>query len=1128
MTLRRLSADDIFISYSRKDGSTYALGLADALMKQGFSCFLDRFGTDSDRSLPASLISRLKNCAMLVVVATSGAGESEAISYEISEFSRANGSSRIVPVDFGRTIENARWQPQVVGLAAESEMAGAIVNGNPSPQVIKRIEKAFSYTRSKQRLRRYTLLAGTLLVVSVVASMASFLFAREQLAQARAAKDEAHRQRLLADKERARAEGERESAGEARNEAAAQAQLALAAEGERFKSEAKAREAEHKTATAERMADSARRSQQVAETREREATANAARQEKIGASLRLAAQGEIRLGDRLDLGLLLNAGALSVYDTYETRHGLLKALQHSPRLLSYLDFGLRDLPFRSEDVLLSPDEKVLAVRSEAGLKLLEVVTGREIFSVPEANPSDFTFCSGGREMALGFYGEIHMLNVNDQRTTRALKLGNAPIFNLACDPAGKYMAFTYDYGGAVYLIELNDSGTAVELENSRRNITGPGRPLAFSPDGKLLAAVGRIGQTVLVWDVETKKLQDGWPDGGDKFERPEHVAFSPDGKTIFTVSSDRKKLVTWDVSGRRQLRELDLDAAVACIAVSPAGDLFAVGGERGTIVLWDTANMEEVERLSAGRTDAVKRLTFTNDGQKLIALAGEVLVWDLSDDQHLGTELGDPAGGWLSLAFSPDGRYIASADPTDELLTLRDMRTGKAIKWPSPKPTSAVGRMSFSRDGKILATVMNEQPGSETVVQLWEVGTGRLLGEPYKAGNQRLDDIALSPDGKLLAVSGGSVLTFWDVETRRQRGTPFNTFDVESPYEEELSGDANASAVAENKEIRRLVFSPDGELLACGTVGGDIYLLDLRTVKLAGAMSVQTERYLGLTPALAFSPDGKLLASNSGDPSKVIFWDIDSRKRVRELTYPGFRMLIAAVAFSPDGRLLATAGGLMGVTGEGGYAIILWDAAAGQPLGQPLARHSYPISHLAFNSSCEGCRDADRLIAADQTGSLRLWDVNVVSWQRRACAIANRRLSDHEKSFYFSGDPLQELCPTVPDFAALTSLPSATGRRVAARRTSQQGDENEDAGASGEPLRVRLLSMVSGLMEEATPASRFAEDLKATEDEWAEVIGLIKMHYDLDVPVEDTKKLIRVKDLFDYIQQRMNAGRSPK
>src|SRR5262245_60754571 len=68
MRFRYPFADDIFISYARRDSSTYATGLADELTKLGFSCFIDRLGTEANPELPDSLRHKLRSCSLLVVV----------------------------------------------------------------------------------------------------------------------------------------------------------------------------------------------------------------------------------------------------------------------------------------------------------------------------------------------------------------------------------------------------------------------------------------------------------------------------------------------------------------------------------------------------------------------------------------------------------------------------------------------------------------------------------------------------------------------------------------------------------------------------------------------------------------------------------------------------------------------------------------------------------------------------------------------------------------------------------------------------------------------------------------------------------------------------------------------------
>ena len=99
--LSRLDADDIFISYSRKDGSAYVKGLDAALSKRGFSCFTDKRGTDAGPIPPQTLFRKIRGCKTLVLLATPCAlANPKHIASEVTEFANANGTSRIVSVSF--------------------------------------------------------------------------------------------------------------------------------------------------------------------------------------------------------------------------------------------------------------------------------------------------------------------------------------------------------------------------------------------------------------------------------------------------------------------------------------------------------------------------------------------------------------------------------------------------------------------------------------------------------------------------------------------------------------------------------------------------------------------------------------------------------------------------------------------------------------------------------------------------------------------------------------------------------------------------------------------------------------------------------------------------------------------
>src|SRR5918912_3103063 len=99
MAFRFLPADDIFISYPRQGASTYASGLADELIKRGFSPFVDKFDTKPSPVLTDELRHKIRECKMLIVIGTRRAGTRPIIEDEIREYLKT-GRQTIVPIDF--------------------------------------------------------------------------------------------------------------------------------------------------------------------------------------------------------------------------------------------------------------------------------------------------------------------------------------------------------------------------------------------------------------------------------------------------------------------------------------------------------------------------------------------------------------------------------------------------------------------------------------------------------------------------------------------------------------------------------------------------------------------------------------------------------------------------------------------------------------------------------------------------------------------------------------------------------------------------------------------------------------------------------------------------------------------
>lgn len=173
-----------------------------------------------------------------------------------------------------------------------------------------------------------------------------------------------------------------------------------------------------------------------------------------------------------------------------------------------------------------------------------------------------------------------------------------------------------------------------------------------------------------MWDVASGKETAFAPDDSDLCVGA--VAFSPDSKMLAGGSRD-EKIRLWAVSTGKKIATFEGHVeGVPSVAFSPDGRTLASGGADMTVRLWEVATGKNAATLR-GHTNSVTSVEFSPDGKTLAsgnsfmggetrrsAVTGEIRLWDMATGKNTAILQAGAGEGFLSLAFSPDGKLLAS------------------------------------------------------------------------------------------------------------------------------------------------------------------------------------------------------------------------------------------------------------------------------------------------------------------------------------------------------------------------------------------------------------------------------------------------------------------------------------
>ncbi|MGD9128350.1 MAG: hypothetical protein PVH19_13315, partial [Planctomycetia bacterium] len=348
--------------------------------------------------------------------------------------------------------------------------------------------------------------------------------------------------------------------------------------------------------------------------------------------------------------------------------------------------------------------------------------------------------------------------------------------------------------------------------------------IAFSPDGRMVAATGVRSLFTRVWDTTTGKLIRIFASPGEAYTGRGHLAWSPDSKFL-AIGEDNERFGIWEMASGKRMTG-GRSGHLTDLAWSPDGRTLAVA-DRYRLFLWDPASGKTTKTLATNKPPRwFVDVTWSPDGKTLAVGEnnGQVTLWDMKSEEIAHTL--QTKSCVRRMVWSPDGSALAVATDRTYLLNGKDLSPLKVLASTLP---GAYWGMAWSADGKFLF-------GDKWI---YDVRSEKFVKQPNLPkwwGDAIV--IACSPNGeKVAAGSQYGAIWLWDSPGQMFRHDPKASAKI-------LSGHVGGFSAA--------TLSRDGSVVAHGGYGfSPVWIWSTETGKLLGRFES--------TRNFALSPDGSKL-----------------------------------------------------------------------------------------------------------------------------------------------------------------------------------------------------------------------------------------------------------------------------